>query len=280
MIQCDMVNKLLVSGAFCALLISVTCRSMAQSDKPKKERKGEFYFSWGYNTEWYTKSSIRVMQPSLGNDYKFKSITGHDHRGWDEGLFKIALTIPQYNYRLGYIFDRKRGLGFEINFDHTKFIVGDQDAKVKGTMGNRSIDTTVRFDQANGFRYYLNNGANFLLFNLTKRWHIYATENGNFKLDGFGKAGVGPLVPHVENTFFGKDNDPHFQIGGWNVGVEGALRATFLKHAYLEYANKLDYASYSGLRIYEGKARQSFGTYEMILSLGVTFPMGHRTPKE
>ncbi len=260
------------------MLISSLVVIGANAQSKKKERKGEFYFSWGYNKEWYTRSTVRVMQPELGNDYKLKNISGHDHPGWDEGLFKIALSIPQYNYRLGYIFDRKRGLGWEINFDHTKFIIGDQDAKIVGKMGNRQVDTTVAFNQANGYYYYLNNGANFLLFNLTKRWHFYEAANGNIKIDGFGKAGIGPVIPHVENRFSLRDsaNDPHFQIGGWNVGVEAALRATFFKMIYLEYANKLDFASYSGLRIYKGKARQSFGCYEMILSLGVTFPMGKR----
>ncbi len=253
-----------------------------QAQQKKKERKGEFYFSWGYNKEWYTRSSVHVIQPGLGNDYKFKNIEGHDHPGWDEGLFHIALSIPQYNYRLGYIFDKKRGLGWEINFDHTKFIFADQNAHIVGTMNNKPVDTTVNFAKKNGYYYYLNNGANFLLFNITKRWHICQDEKSNFKLDGFAKAGIGPVIPHVENMFGytptgdSMANKPHFQLGGWNIGVEGALRATFYKTVYLEFANKVDFASYSGLKIYEGHARQNFGTYELILSLGVTIPAGGR----
>ena len=253
-----------------------------QAQQKKKERKGEFYFSWGYNKEWYTNSSIHVVQPGLGNDYKFKSIEGHDHPGWDEGLLHIALSIPQYNYRLGYIFDEKRGLGFEINFDHTKFIVANQNAHIVGTMNNKHVDTIVAFNKTNGYYYYLNNGANFLLFNLTKRWHICKDEKSNFKLDGFAKGGIGPVIPHVENmlgytpTGDSEVNKPHFQIGGWNMGIEGALRATFYNTVYLELANKVDFASYSGLKIYEGHARQNFGTYEFILSLGVTIPTGRK----
>ena len=118
-------------------------------------------------------------QPAaLGNDFTFKNISGHDHRGWDEQLFTKALTIPQYNYRIGYIFNKKKGLGFEINFDHTKFIFGDdQWVHVKGKMGNKSYDGQVLF-RDNGANadsssyYYLNNGANFLLFNIVKRWHL------------------------------------------------------------------------------------------------------------
>ena len=58
--------------------------------------------------------------------------------------------------------------------------------------------------------------------------------------------------------------------------MEGALRVTAFQYVFLEYANKLDYARYSGLKIYKGTAKQAFGTYEMILNLGVTFPIGKR----
>ena len=80
----------------------------------------------------------------------------------------------------------------------------------------------------------------------------------------------------MENSFFNQPNTPHFQLGGWNIGIEGAIKMTFFKYVYLEYTNKLDYAHYSGLRIYEGTANQAFGTYEMVLNMGITFPIGKR----
>jgi len=242
--------------------------------KKKKHFIKEVYFSWGYNKEWYTSSNVHVSQPHLGNDYTFTHIKGHDHPGWDEGLFSKALSIPQYNYRLGFLIDEERGLGFEINFDHTKFIFADQNAHIKGTLDGRPVDSTVAFNQANGFYYYLNNGANFLLFNIVKHWHLIEFPRAKIKLDFLGKAGIGPVIPHVDNSFFGKANNPGFQFGGWNTGIEGAVKATFFKYVYLEYSNKLDYARYSNLDVYQGKAKQAFGTYEMVLSLGFTIPTG------
>lgn len=234
-------------------------------------KKGEFYFSWGYNKEWYTRSNLKISQPELGNDYTFRRVTAHDHPGWDEGLLSKAITIPQYNYRIGYFFNDKHDLGIEINFDHTKYIITDgKDVNVKGRLNGRSVDTTVNFSEGNGFFYYLNNGANFLLINIVKRWHWYANQSNSIKIDALGKFGIGPVIPHVENSFFNQKNEPHFQIGGWNTGIEGALRSTFFKHVYLEFAGKLDYARYSGLRIYKGHARQAFGTAEIILNLGIT----------
>ncbi len=254
------------------IFLIITTTTFAQ----KKQRTGEFYFSWGYNKEWYTPSNIRIIQPTLGNDYKLLAVQAHDKPGWDEGLLSLPLSIPQYNYRIGYFFNKKKDLAFEINFDHTKYIIADQKMRLKGTLNNRNVDTIIDFRPDSGFSYYLNNGANFLLFNIVKRWNYYTSNNKNFKLDGLGKVGIGPVIPHVENTLFGKKNNDGFQLGGWNIGVEYALRATFFKYAYLEFCNKLDYAGYSNLKVYQGTARHLFGTYELILNAGITFPMGKK----
>jgi len=242
-------------------------------------RQGELYVSWGYNTEWYTHSNVHVVQPELGNHYTFKNIRGHDHRGWDDALFSKALTIPQYNYRLGYFFNKKKDLAIEINFDHTKFIFADQDAHLTGTLAGKHVDSTIAFNEKNGFFYYLNNGANFLLFNIVKRWKLYHSYSENIKIDALGKAGIGPVIPHVENSFFGQKNEPHFQLGGWNVGVEGAVKVTFFKTIFFELANKIDYARYANLKIYKGTARHAFGTYELIVNLGVTIPAGKKVSR-
>lgn len=267
--------------AICLLLALIPQNIQAQDKikekEKKKPRQHEFYFSWGYNKDWYTKSNIKVDQPSLNNHYTFESITGHDHPGWDDAILTKDISIPQYNYRIGLIFNKEKGWGAEINFDHTKFIFADgQQAHMKGTFQGRSVDSTVVFSEANGDYYYLNNGANFLLFNIVKRWHWFGKHNPNFKLDAFAKFGVGPVIPHVQNSFFGKANNAGFQLGGWNTGLEGTLRATFFKYVYLEYNNKIDYARYSNLKVYEGTAKHAFGTYEMILNLGFTVPVGKR----
>ena len=258
-----------------ALLISVIPFAASAQQQPSKKKNHfikEVYASWGYNGEFYTPSTIHISQSALGNDYNFVHVKGHDHDGWNAGLFHEALSIPQYNYRLGFLLNEEKGWGFEINFDHTKYIFGNQNVVVKGKLNNRSVDTTVAFNPQNGFYYYLNNGANFLLFNITKKWHLAARKDEKIKLDFLGKFGVGPVVPHTQNELFGLKNDQGFQFGGWNTGAEGSLRATFFRYVYLEFSDKLDYARYHNLNIYMGAAHQAFGTEEMILSLGLVIP--------
>lgn len=256
--------------------------SSPSKNSTKKVRKHELYFSWGYNKEWYTNSNVSVSQPALGNSFTFTNVKGVDHPGWEnEQFFTKALSIPQYNYRLGYFIDRDKGWAVEINFDHTKWLFpNNQMVHIKGMIHNQPFVGQVNFADSiagsdSSSYHYLNNGANFLLFNVVKRWHIWANKKQTILVDGLGKFGVGPVIPHVQVKYFDqKENDPHFQIGGWNMGLEGDLKVTFFHYVYIEYANKLDYARYTNLKIYQGTDKQAFGTYEMILNLGVTIPVG------
>ncbi|MBC7411154.1 MAG: hypothetical protein H7331_01705 [Bacteroidia bacterium] len=232
------------------------------------ETKREYYFSWGYNKEWYTPSTIHVVQPSLGNDFKLIKAQGHDRIGWDK-LLKRPLTVPQYNYRLGFFFKKNTSLGFEINFDHTKYITTrGQMVRWQGTINGQQVSYDSVTTRQN-FDYNLNNGANFFCFNIVKRFKNYEAPHKQwFVLHTLLKAGAGPVVPHVENTILGNDNKSHFQLGGFDIGLEMTLKATFFKHVYLEFCQKGVYANYFGLRIYEGTARQQFFAYEVIANLG------------
>ena len=251
------------------------------SSTKKHHRTGAIYFSWGYNQEWYTHSTIHILQNSLNNNYDFVSVRGVDHMGWNnKSILKQALTIPQYNYRLGYYFNQKQDWGIELNFDHTKYLVADsQMVHQKGTFGGQQVDRQILFSAKNGFYYFLNNGANFFLFNIVKRLGIYHSPNRDMQLDFVAKAGVGPVIPHVENELFGMPNDMGFQFGGWNTGVETVLRATFKKYGFIEFSQKGDYARYSNLKLADGgDAKQNFGTYELILSIGFIIPTTHHNP--
>ena len=232
-------------------------------------KNGSYYGSWGYNEESYTHSNLYVVQPSIGNNLEYQNITAHDRIGWDN-LFNNQPTIPQYNYRLGYFFNEKQDWAIELNFDHTKYVATQgYYVRVTGQLGGKSINKNVMISDST-LRYQLNNGANFFLFNLVKRLRIVSTKNKIFMMDGLLKAGVGPVIPHVDNQIFGNNNKHQFQFGGGNTGIEAAVKVTIFKHFYAEYCNKLDYAWYYRLEVYDGRAHQSFGTYENILNIGYT----------
>jgi hypothetical protein len=261
--------------AFTGLLL---LSALSVTAKKTHKHGAAIYGSWGYNTEWYTHPNIRISQPSLGNDYTLNHVTAHDHRGWDHHLLNQPITIPQFNCRLGYMFNEDKGWAVELTYDHPKFIVSDgQQVHVTGKRNGQPVDETITFSEPNGFYYYLNNGANFFLFNMVKRWKLISDKKDLVRLDAVGKLGMGFMVPHVENELYGDKNNPHFEINGWNTAFEATLRLTFLHYAYIEYCNKFDYARYRGLKIYQGTARQNMGTYEMILNLGFYIPTHKKT---
>ena len=242
----------------------------------KGKHKGEFYVSWGYNEEWYTHTNLHIDQPALNNNYTYENMAGQDHPLWTSGIFNKAITIPQFSGRAGYFFNDKNDLGIELNYDHCKFIVVDsQSVHIVGTFRGRPVDSTMIFAWPHN-QYFLNNGANFILVNIVKRLHVVQDKNQCVKVDLLGKLGFGPTFPHVQNTLFDLSNKGHFQVGGFNEGAEIVLRATFFKYVYLEYCNKVDWADYYGLRLASGTSHQAFGTYEEILNIGITFPMGPR----
>lgn len=267
-----MIKGTLYLAAFFLVTLMV-CSDNPASAQQFVGKKGSIYFSWGYNAEWYTHSNIHISQPSLGNHYTFKNTLGVDKPGWNKNFFQKAITIPQYNYRIGYFF--KNNWAVELNFDHAKYVVAHQQLlHVKGTMDHKAVNRYVDNTPAI-LQYQLNNGANFFLFNIVHRIQLPYLNFRNFNAALLLKAGVGFMVPHVDNKIYGNKNDKGFQFGGLDIGTEGALRFTFFRHVYLEYCNKLLYAHYWGLKIYKGKARQSFGTYEMIANIGGSFPIGH-----
>lgn len=274
-VQNQTMKKRVVAALTMAAAVLFTAQVSAQSQEKlfQPGKKGELYGSWGYNKEWYTASSIHVKQPSLGNDYTFVKVLAADKPGWNEGIFNKAISIPQYNYRLGYFF--KDNWAFEVNFDHTKYQVKqDQLLHIKGTMNNQPVDYYIPNNGSQQvLAYQLNNGANFLLFNIVHRKQLSNFNAKWFNLSLLLKGGIGVVIPHVQNTIFEKDNDQGFQFGGFCFGGEAAVRATFFKYGFIEYCNKLVGAKYYNLKVYEGRAKQVFGCYEMIANIGFSVPL-------
>jgi len=57
-----------ILSSFLLFMVLCVIQSMAQSSTTKK--RGEFYFSWGYNSEAYTRSKVKISQPELDDSAK------------------------------------------------------------------------------------------------------------------------------------------------------------------------------------------------------------------
>ncbi len=255
------------------------CNCPSQS----KIGKGSFYFSWGYNKAWYSKSDLHFKNtsgeynPITGNydsyDFTVYGAKAKDRPGFKD-ILRTDLTIPQYVYRLGYYFNNKRDLGIEINFDHTKYLmIGSQTLRVKGTIHGKEIDADTLVSP-NFLQFEHTDGANFLMLNGLKRQRFLVSANKKYWLSGIIKLGAGIVIPRTDVRLFGQRLDNRFHVAGYIAGIETGLRFDAFKHVFLEYTAKGTFANYTNvLVIGAGKANHHFWTFENILSLGVQIPL-------
>lgn len=105
---------------------------------------GSFYFTWGYNRDWYSRSTIRFRNTTTDNyDFTFIDAAAHDKPDYYE-FYKITkLTVPQYDMNGGYFFNDKHDLGIEVSWDHLKYVVTDnQVIHVRGRFGDIRLTRT------------------------------------------------------------------------------------------------------------------------------------------
>ncbi len=251
-----------------------------------QDLKGEWYFSWGYNKEYWAPSDIHISQPDLDNDFTVHQVRAKDYPQWDTSglIFDKSPVTPQYSIRVGRFVNEARTFALEFNYDHTKYSsVLDQHADVTGTVGGRSINQKIKLTETY-FLYNLHNGANHIMVNLVQRLPLLGPLNQKGSLAGLLKEGVGIMLPHADNTVLGKDNDvgkkgiknvvgvSHgwWRLNGITAGVEAGIRMGIGHSMYLELTDKIAYAKLYNVPVYKGTASHSLWMNEMVLSLGFT----------
>jgi hypothetical protein len=265
--------------------------SFAQSDSGSQKRKWTFYGTWGYNRWAYTKSTIHFKNTGVSNydqpahgpyDFTIHDVTAHDSPDFNQIKDVVNITIPQFSVRAGVYFNNERDEGFEINYDHAKYVVDDQKAHIDGTILGQSVnkDTMLTLPY---FHFEHTDGANFWMFNYIKRWKflIWGSDGRN-SIGWMIKPGIGVVIPRTDATIFGSRLNNRWHIAGFIAGVETGLRATLFKHLCIEFTGKAAYADYLWCYVQyrgNGNANHRFGTVGAILSMGYQFDAGGRRKK-
>jgi hypothetical protein len=262
---------------------------LAHSQTPEKsavsKKSWTFYGCWGYNKDWYTKSNIRMQSGPNANpnakdytgtyDFTVYGARAHDRDDFNQIYDVKNITIPQFGMRVGVLFNDKYNLGFEINYDHAKYVVYDyQNLRVKGQIFGQNIDKDTVVDPQNLLHFEHTDGANFWAFNLVKRFPIWKTQNENFALEGFVKGGPGFVYPRTDVTLFGHRVNNEWKLSGYCFEAEGALRLNFVRYLFLEFSAKGVYAHYVNAIVQGrgyGKASHKFGAFLLVANLGFRF---------
>jgi hypothetical protein len=253
------------------LLLAIT---VSAQDK-KTKRFTSMYFQWGYNTEWYTRSTIHFRMNN-GDNFKLNHIRAHDRRDYDAILKKpLEVSIPQYNYRIGFYLNRKHTHALEINFDHAKYIVTDgQRAHVTGKIGGVAVDGDSILNPQTFLHLEHTDGANWLHINYVTQHVLMNTKSGSRPLfTSIWKAGAGINIPRTDFTWHGDRLNNDFHIAGFNVSAEGGARVYPGKKLFLELTGKSGYVQYidalANTHSTKGnRVSHHFGYFEIIGTIG------------
>jgi hypothetical protein len=263
----------IIFGAFTQLFAQDSAAAVK-----RKKMHGTFYATWGYNSDYYTKSKIHVKE-STNYNYDFTIFKAKAHDQPDtEDLLNTPLTVPQYVFYAGYFFNNKGDWGIEGGWDHLKYVVTpNQTAHMQGTIDGVYYDKdTVLTD--NFFHYEHTNGNNYLTVSALKRFTFYESKNTHHKLSFIAKAGGGILIPKTYSvmTAAANTNDGPFRVAGYVLTTAGAIRYDIYRYFFIEASAKVAYARYTydviGLSR-EGVAKHAFGSLQLIGSFGINIPL-------
>jgi hypothetical protein len=259
-----------LSAALLSLLFCVS----ANAQKKQSFLSG-MYLQWGYNTEVYTKSTIHFKM-SNGNNFKLHKVVAHDRRDFD-AIYKkpLEVSIPQYNYRIGFYLNPLHTKAIELNFDHSKYVVTDgQKARVTGYIDGNTVDADSILNPATFLHFEHTDGANWLHFNYVSQHLIKKTASKHRPLlTAVWKAGAGINIPRTDFTWRGDRLNNNFHVAGYNISVEGGMRFYTSKKIFIEATGKTGFVKYvnalaNSNALKGNRATHSFGYLEGIVTLG------------
>ena len=233
------------------------------------------YIQWGYNTEWYTKSNIHFRMPN-GNNFTLHHVKAHDRPDLDAiPKEPLDVSIPQYNYRIGFYLNKSHSKAIELNFDHSKYIVTDyQKVHVKGTIDGKPVDGDSTLDPKTFLHFEHTDGGNWLHINYVHQQTLLYTQKSKRPLISFlWKAGAGINIPRTDFTWRGDRLNNNFHVAGYNISAEAGARIYPFKRFFVEFTAKTGFVEYlnalSNSNAIKGiRVRHNFEYFELIGLIG------------
>ncbi len=244
---------------------------------PGGSHTDSWYIYWGWNREVYTRSDIHFQ----GADYDF---TLQDVRAIDRQtkfsvnpyLNPVKMTIPQYNFRLGYYLNDHWNVSLGI--DHMKYVmVQRQVVTMNGWIGGDHTYTGTYDERSQRLNkdflvFEHTDGLNDL--NLELRYSSVLGEWPQVTLRHTEGGGVGVLIPRTNTTLLGMERYDEFHLAGWALQVMAGLQLTFFERFLIQSEVKTGLIDMPDIRTTSSvldKASQHFLFLQGNLVFGVAF---------
>ena len=263
---------------FLFALVTQFSHAQKRISRNSVERKGQFYFYWGWNGSVFTNSDISFE----GDDYDFTlsdvKATDHQTRFDPKTYFNpTKMTLPQYNFRMGYFFSDKYNISLGI--DHMKYVVAQgQQVKITGTIQNSGTpyDGTYSDDaitiQPGFLEYEHTDGLNYINVGLRRMDVLY--EYHRLRINHVEGLEAGILLPKTNATLLGNQRHDEFHLSGLGVDAILGLNFEFFDHFFIETEAKggyIDLPDVRTTRFESDTAKQDFFFAQLNLVFGASF---------
>ncbi len=244
---------------------------------------------WGYNRDWFSKSDIHFKGTypdspnspveARGREYDFTLIGAKaEDRPQFNHIADWNFTIPQFYYRVGYIFPGENMNGIEVGFDHVKYVMNsNQTLRVQGQLYDSAAQSVINVEKdmvvGDDFVHFEHtNGANYIMLSFVRGMPLLRTRTEMHTILCLVKPGAGIVLPRSDVSLFGVRKDNEFHVAGYVAGLEISFRYILGGHVFIETAGKGCYANYSNVLTTPGSsANHSFTSFEWLFSIGYQF---------
>jgi len=241
-------------------------------------KKGQFYFFWGWNRDAYTKSNITLK----GADYDFvlSSVKAHDHPipfTYHDFLQPDRVTIPQTNMRFGYYI--KNNLAITLGVDHMKYVMTqDQDVNMQGYISRPGKYFGLYYGTQKMTEDFLTfehtDGLNYINSEIEKYFLLYQSKSNQLIISALIGGGVGVLFPKTNVKLMDYKRNDRFHVSGFGLSAKAGIQAVLFKHLMLRAETKGGFIDMPDIILHQkgvqGKGKQSFFFGQANASIGYT----------
>jgi hypothetical protein len=256
-------------------------------NKFKTQKKGKFYFYWGWNKAQYSYSDIRFK----GDNYNFTlfDVAAQDRQtGWDPSVYLNPgnMTIPQTVARVGYYFHDNWNLSLGV--DHMKYVmVRNQLATIDGYIGLQNSFTQfngiydneqlmigedfLQFEHTDGLNY-----INIEISRVDNLGEFFKWDSKKVQLNILESIGTGVLYPKTNSTLLSKERYDDFHFSGFGVSLKGGINLTLFDRFFIQAEIKTGYVNMSDIRTTTSNAdsaSQDFLFFQRNISFGYIFQL-------
>jgi hypothetical protein len=260
------------------LLVVSTGTAQLTGPQTKNINKSRLYIYWGWNLDAFSKSDIHFKGD--GYDFTLSDVTAQDRQSkyqTDVYLNPGTMTIPQYNFRIGYFV--KENYSISLGMDHMKYVM-DQYQIVKFT-GHIDSSASTTFGGFNSSHVYINgeflsyehtDGLNYL--NVDFRWHHELLSWKMLSLNTMAGLGAGALIPKTNAQLMRKERHDAFHLAGYGFNALAGANLTIYRHFFVQSELKGGFIDMPDVRTSPSKsdkASQHFWFSQVNIVFGVSF---------